>query len=104
MDKKKIEQIAITYGWDDQCQVAIEECSELIQAICKHRRKYFHRLISNMFECPERDHIVEEIADVEIMISQLKYFLCADEEVEQEIEKKLERQIQRIKEDDYELG
>lgn len=104
MDKKKIEQIANTYGWDDQCQVAIEECSELIQAICKHRRRHSHWLLSNMFECPERNHIVEEIADVEIMLSQLKYFLGADEEVEQEIEKKLERQIQRIKEDGYELG
>ena len=103
MDEKKIEQIANTYGWDAQCQVAIEECSELIQAICKHRRRHSHWLLSNMFDCPEREHIIEEIADVEIMLSQLKYFLGADEEVEQEIEKKLDRQIQRIKEDGYEL-
>ena len=104
MDKKKIEQIANTYGWHDQCQVAIEECSELIQAICKHRRRFSHWSLSNMFDCPERDHIIEEIADLEIMLSQLKYLLNADEKVEQEIEKKLDRQIQRIKEDGYELG
>ena len=103
MDKKKIEQIANTYGWDDQCQVAIEECSELIQAICKHRRRHSHWKLLNMFDCPEREHIIEEIADVEIMLSQLKYFLGADEEVEQEIEKKLERQIQRIKDEGYEV-
>ena len=103
MDKKKIEQIANTYGWDVQCQVAIEECSELIQAICKHRRRHSHWLLSNMFECPERNHIVEESADVEIMLSQLKYFLCADEEVEKEIEKKLERQSRRIKDEGHEV-
>ena len=103
MDEKKIEQIANTYGWDAQCQVAIEECSELIQAICKHRRRYSRQPLSNMFDCPERDHIIEEIADVEIMMSQLKYFLCADEEVEQEIEKKLERQIRRIKDEGHEV-
>lgn len=47
------------YGEKAQEEVAIEELSELIQAIChKHRG---------------REHnIVEEIADVEIMLEQLK--------------------------------
>ena len=47
------------YGDKEQEEVAIEELSELIQAIChKHRG---------------REHnIAEEIADVEIMLKQLK--------------------------------
>lgn len=103
MNEKKIEQIANTYGWQSQCQVAIEECSELIKAICKHQRRFSHCSLSDMFDCPERDHIIEEIADVEIMLSQLKYLMGADEKVEREIEKKLERQIQRIKDEGYEV-
>ena len=56
-----------TYGEESQELVAIEECSELITAIChKHRG---------------RDHnVAEEIADVEIMLEQLKIINdCADE-------------------------
>ena len=59
---------AITYyGERLQEEVAVEELSELTQAIIhKHRG---------------RDHnIAEEIADVEIMLAQLKIInLCADE-------------------------
>ena len=54
-------------GDEYQEKVAIEECSELIQAIChKHRG---------------REHnIAEEIADVEIMLEQLKIINnCRDE-------------------------
>lgn len=60
MDENQIMQTAIkVYGEIAQEQMAIEECSELIQAIChKHRG---------------REHnIAEEIADVEIMLEQLK--------------------------------
>lgn len=55
------------FGEKPQEEVAIEECSELIQAIChKHRG---------------REHnIAEEIADVEIMLEQLKIInQCADQ-------------------------
>lgn len=58
-----------TYGERAQCDVAIEEMAELTKALLKTRR------------APDNDHaaqqraisnVVEEIADVEIMISQLK--------------------------------
>ena len=48
-----------TYGEQQQEKVAIEECSELIQAICHKHRGRVH-------------NIAEEIADVEIMLMQLK--------------------------------
>lgn len=54
--KKAIE----TYGADLQKQVAIEEMSELTKEICKDFRG-----IAN------RENIIEEIADVQIMLYQL---------------------------------
>ena len=44
------------------------------------------------------DNQIEEIADVQIMIEQIKYLLgVREEEVLDVIEKKLDRQIERIK-------
>lgn len=71
------------YGEQAQEKVAIEECSELIQAIChKHRG---------------REHnIAEEIADVEVMLEQLKIINNCRDEVEQIRKKKIERLYQRV--------
>lgn len=55
------------FGEDSQEQMAIEECSELIQAICHHRRG-------------RESNIAEEIADVEIVLEQLKLIHKCTEE------------------------
>lgn len=55
--KKVVEE----YGKDAQLKMAIEEMAELTQAICKSFRGK-----DNV------DNIIEEIADVEIMLAQLK--------------------------------
>ena len=61
------------YGERNQLDMVTEECAELIQAVCKRKRG-----IDN------RDNIVDEIADVEIMLEQLKYIaLIPDVEIEQ---------------------
>ena len=68
MNEHEILTAAIrTFGDTAQENVAIEECAELIQAIShKHRGR--------------SSNIAEEIADVEIMIEQLKIInQCADE-------------------------
>lgn len=49
-----------TYGADLQKQVAIEEMAELTKEICKDFRGKGNR-----------EHIIEEIADVDIMLQQL---------------------------------
>ena len=49
-----------TYGADLQKQVAIEEMAELTKEICKDFRGK-----------GDREHIIEEIADVDIMLQQL---------------------------------
>ena len=50
----------------------------------------------NGFSYPEVKEIIEEIADVEIMLSQIKYLLGCKYEVEQEKERKILRQLERI--------
>ena len=56
-----LERAVETYGKDMQLNVAIEELSELIKEICKHKRGE-----DNL------DNIIEEMADCYIMLSQLK--------------------------------
>jgi NTP pyrophosphatase (non-canonical NTP hydrolase) len=79
MTEKEIFIDAIrAFGEKEQEEVAIEECSELIQAIThKHRG---------------REHnIAEEIADVEIMLEQLKIINNCASEVEAIRKAKVER-------------
>ena len=72
------------YGDAAQERQAIEECSELIQAIChKHRG---------------REHnIAEEIADVEIMLRQLKLINDCSMQVSLIKHQKLMRLSERLK-------
>lgn len=79
MTENEIFNAAIrVFGGSAQEEVAIEECSELIQAIThKHRG---------------REHnIAEEIADVEIMLEQLKIINNCASEVEKIRKAKVER-------------
>ena len=55
-----LEKAIEVYGTDLQKQVAIEEMAELTKEICKDFRGKGNR-----------EHILEEIADVKIMLSQL---------------------------------
>ena len=74
-----------TFGKDNQCRMAIEEMSELTKAICKHLRNF-----DNLSD------IVEEIADVEIMMAQLEIIFDCSGKVETWIDYKLERLQERI--------
>lgn len=95
--EQKIQYIADHYGYESQSRQLVEELSELIQAVCKHNRAYEERPISASCDCPERDEIAEEIADVCIMVWQLCYLLgISNERIDQIAEKKLARQIERI--------
>lgn len=68
-----------TYGKNAQINVAIEECAELIVALQHHARN----------KCAAKD-VVSEIADVEIMITQLK-MIFGDNDVENEKKIKIQR-------------
>lgn len=79
--KRDIHKIAEYYGLE-QLDKAIEELNELTEAIS------------------ERDvqHMIEEIADVEIMTAQLKMLLDAEEDVERMKRFKVDRQLKRMEE------
>lgn len=85
MEKTEILKMAITAnGATHQEIIAIEECSELIQAIThKHRGR--------------KHNLAEEIADVEIMLEQLKIINGCSEEVEQVKRYKIERLLHRLR-------
>lgn len=78
-----------TYGKKSQVDMAVEEMSELIKALMKSRR--------NDVEVQENLHnIVEEIADVEIMLEQLKLIFNCFGLVEREKEYKINRLAERL--------
>ena len=96
--------IAKHYGYESQSRQLIEEIAELTVAINKLWRveRFCDRkniMDVKGFSYPEVKEIIEEIADVEIMLSQIKYLLDCNEEVEQEKERKILRQLERMKEE-----
>ncbi len=94
----KIMKIADHYGMESQIDIMQEECAELVQAVSKYKRGK-----DNDFS-----HMLEEMADVTIMIEQVLYLL--DNRMNAEgssaynafyefIDKKLNRQIKRIEDE-----
>lgn len=84
--QKEIRQIADHYGLNNQMMQAIEEMGELTQAIVKVYRNGLDN---------ERDGLIEELADVQIMIEQLDYLL-GDSQIKKIKEYKINRQLSRI--------
>lgn len=75
-DYKKLNiQIAKHYGYDNQSNQLIEECAELIQAINKHKRVLSGGQKTELKMSQAIENIIEEIADVELMLEQIKYLL-----------------------------
>lgn len=85
--KTKCKSILLHYGIESQQRMLVEECGELIQAVMKLYRKNYHaESVRDLFS---------EIADVEIMIEQVKQFY--NYETNRIIDYKLARQLDRIK-------
>ena len=83
MDREAVLRKAIdTYGEDSQENMMIEEMSELTQELCKCFRG-------------EKDtgHILEEIADVQIMLDQMKMIFGDTSEMEKVKLERLERRM-----------
>ena len=101
---EKIRTIARHYEYDEQSRQCIEEMAELTQAINKYWRTELQRG-KNLYNpwdgympdnSEEYYNLVEEIADVQIMLEQMKFFLAAGHDVNHIIDEKLDRQIERI--------
>lgn len=76
------------WGYEAQSRMAIEEMSELIQALCKYER---HKK-NPQKQAKTKENIKEEIADVLNMVEQLQQFFG-----EQEIDKIRQQKINRTK-------
>jgi hypothetical protein len=98
MDLNKLKTIYDAYGDRTQTIKAIEECSELIQDLCK--------FAIGEEQSYSRDAVLAEIADVEIMIAQLKHFMLHTHpyEMDELYKFKLDRQIERIAKRDKARG
>ena len=98
MNNEAIKKIADTYGYDAQSRQLIEEMAELTVALNKYYRVSIltpERV--NFAERIKLGNIKEEIADVTIMLEQIKYLLqISDTDIEQIIDQKLNRQLERI--------
>ena len=73
------------FGFDMQQAIAIEEMSELTKELCKYKRG------AENFK-----QIAEEIADVEIMLEQLKIMFNCKRDVEVYREDKIKRLADRL--------
>ena len=102
--KNKTIKIANKNGYEVASRQLIEEMAELIQAINKFWRKDLKCGCSIKYlwdrslptDSETRNGIITEIADVEIMLSQIKYLMSCHDEVEKEKARKIERQLQRM--------
>ena len=97
MTDERIQEIVLRYGYDAQSRQCIEELAELTQAINKFWRKNLGCGCETLEEAGvDREsecyiNLVEEIADVEIMLEQMKEMLHCGDKVAKIREEKLER-------------
>ena len=103
VDHRDIRDIAINYGFERQSRQCMEECGELIQALNKYWRNFLQYgtrtsfTFSDMVNNKEYKNLVEEIADVEIMLTQLKILLRCEDDVVEIAEQKVQRELARIR-------
>ena len=76
-----------TYGSTIQIAMVFEEMSELQKELCKYLRGKYSPA-----------NIAEEIADVEIMLEQMKMLFCCTDDVRNERRRKVERLKGRLDE------
>lgn len=84
MTKEFIYQKLLDKFGDKQIIVAIEELSELQKELCKYLRDKYNE-----------ENLIEEIADVEIMLEQIRIYFDLDEK---EINKIKDFKLERTKE------
>jgi len=88
-EKKVFEKALNRFGAIAQIVMVFEEMSELQKALCKHLRGTGPRL-----------NIAEEIADVEIMLDQMKLHFGLEDQVAYDREKKVSRLHERLEKEE----
>lgn len=102
--ERDLRHIANHYGYDAQCRQCIEEMAELAKALNKYWRKQMKCGAKPFSDVPygvkEEMDILEEIADVQIMLWQMQIFHCvSDATLGDMISDKICRQLGRIVEE-----
>ena len=95
--REKIFEVAKSYNIEDQIDVLIEEMSELTKALLKNRRAQNGHTDTPVGHTVQ--NIIEEIADVQIMLFQINYLGDFEDDVIDIMNYKLDRQLERIKKD-----
>lgn len=99
-DQLRVLRRAISlYGHTRQALKAIEEMGELTQALSKVISPRIYRAAGEPAGVPDLEHLYEEIADVEIMLKQLRLMTGADADVDAWIDRKIERLEARMREE-----
>jgi NTP pyrophosphatase (non-canonical NTP hydrolase) len=94
--KEKIKKIANHYGLAKQQRQLAEECGELIQATSKYMR-FQEESYALTVDWTYLQNVIEEIADVEVMLDEIKHLLNINPNAIEEIKKnKVDRQLERI--------
>lgn len=92
----KLYEQAKHFGLESRMLQCTEECGELIQALSKYKRILQGDKTCKVKEQQAINMILEEIADVEITLKQLKYLLGKTEAVEHIKVRKIIRTEQRM--------
>ena len=102
-DADRIQKISDAYGYDAQSRQLIEELAELTQAVNKFWRKQldcgkkeFSKKDEEIRFTEEYENMVEELADVQLMLLQMEYLLNAD--ITEQMRDKVKRQMERLDE------
>lgn len=90
------EEILQHYGFDHQLKKLREELVEAIEAVDAFESACLAEKVSGTNPSIEREHLAEELGDVENMIDQIKYLLGIVVWVEVSRNRKMERQMKRI--------
>jgi hypothetical protein len=95
---ERLNNIAKHYGLHRQEEQLIEEMAELTKAIIDKRRYENGTLYKTKSQSALERDIVEELADVKIVLEQLTYLMGAQDMVENWMEYKVDRELRRISE------
>ena len=87
-----LESAISVFGLRSRKDMAIEEMSELTKALCKERRTQL--VLGTHAEA--HANVIEEIADVAIMLKQLIMIFDKDNEIQKEVDYKIDRLEQRL--------
>ena len=97
-NKKVMKEAIKKNGKFRQSVIAMEECSELIKAISKMIRYSYNEDLENVYRKGYlRDDLIEEMADVYIILDELKIMYDILEfDIEEIIKRKIDREEGRI--------